>query len=148
MLVITACGTSTTDKVNTNEDPVMDTTASMPADDSNVEEMVVADDTDMIADDTEETNDGPLIIEVEAYQFDYYPNPITIPAGQKVTIMLSSRDSGHSLSIPELGINIEAYPDQPGEQTFTVDEPGTYAFRCMIYCGSGHKGMEGTLIVE
>jgi heme/copper-type cytochrome/quinol oxidase subunit 2 len=38
-----------------------------------------------------------------------------------------------------------------GEQRtteFTANESGTFAFQCSHFCGLGHKGMKGELIVE
>jgi cytochrome c oxidase subunit 2 len=95
-----------------------------------------------------EANDTQ-VIEVEAYQFGWDPNPIRVEAGRPVRLELSSRDVSHGIGIPELGVS-EQIPASGETVTaeFTPEEPGEYNFICNVYCGQGHSAMTGTLIVE
>jgi cytochrome c oxidase subunit II len=163
LLLIASCGSNET-SVDAND--VEADTQEVPADtdgnvlgDSDVDEMVVADDAEMEEEsekeaivEGEDVDDEemlePVTIEVKVYQFDFEPNTIEVMAGQEVTLIVSSQDTGHSLSIAKLGIHIEAQPGSHGEQTFVVDEPGEYQWDCNVYCGSGHGDMHGTLIVK
>jgi cytochrome c oxidase subunit II len=149
MLLLVGCGSNEV-SVDVEEAVV----AEAPAEDiEEVEDtVVVADDSnegdvsDVIVDVERDTPD-PITIELEVYQFGFDPNIIEVQAGQEVTLIVSSQDTGHSLSIGSLRIHIEAQPGSPGEQTFTVDEPGEYEWDCDVYCGSGHGDMHGTLVV-
>jgi cytochrome c oxidase subunit 2 len=38
--------------------------------------------------------------------------------------------------------------DQPVTIEFTASQPGTYDFKCSVFCGMGHGGMRGQIIVE
>ncbi len=89
------------------------------------------------------------VVEVEAYQFGWDPNPIRVEAGRPVRLELSSRDVSHGIGIPELGVS-EQIPASGETVTaeFTPEQPGEYTFICNVYCGQGHSAMTGTLIVE
>ena len=98
---------------------------------------------------SESTNTSTQVIDVEAYEYGWDPNPIRVEAGRPVQLNLRSRDVEHGIGIPELGI-AQTIPAS-GETvttTFTPEEPGEYTFICNVYCGQGHNDMTGTLIVE
>lgn len=39
-------------------------------------------------------------------------------------------------------------PDKVVEVEFVADRKGTFDFRCVVLCGTGHPKMKGKLIVE
>jgi len=49
--------------------------------------------------------------------------------------------------MPEFGIRTDIVPDQETRVTITPTKTGTFVFFCDIFCGDGHEGMSGTLIV-
>ncbi len=92
----------------------------------------------------------PMIKEIAltAKQWSFEPNTITVNKGAKVRLKITSVDVDHGFSIWEYAINKTI----PGGKTviveFDADQAGTFSFVCSIFCGSGHGGMEGTLIVN
>src|SRR3989344_3156911 len=75
-------------------------------------------------------------------RFEYSPNVIRVKQGETVKITLNNIDAGHGIFVPDFNARgIESV-------TFTADKKGTFTFYCPTYCGSGHKEMKGTLIVE
>jgi heme/copper-type cytochrome/quinol oxidase subunit 2 len=36
----------------------------------------------------------------------------------------------------------------PVSVDFVASTPGSYRFKCSEYCGSGHRGMKGRLVVQ
>lgn len=85
---------------------------------------------------------------VEAYQFAYEPSEIRVKKGDTVRIHLHTRDVGHSLNLKDLNVNIMANPGADGVREFVADTAGSFAWRCTLPCGSGHRDMKGMLIVE
>lgn len=91
---------------------------------------------------------GIRVINVNAFQYDFDPNPIIVNNGERVKLVMTSTDVAHGFTIPEFNINT---PLPPGKQItieFTADKQGTFPFFCNLYCGSGHSGMRGNLIVR
>jgi len=83
-------------------------------------------------------------ITIDAKRFEFNPNVIKIKEGEAVRLKINNIDGEHGFSIPELGIEVH---DEKGT-LFIADKKGTFDFYCHHYCGSGHGGMKGVLIVE
>jgi len=87
-------------------------------------------------------SDEARIIEINASKFKYSVDTITVKKGEHVKIVINNVDTKHGMVIPDLGVSgIDSVE-------FTADEAGTYEFNCPTPCGSGHRNMKGTLIVE
>ncbi len=88
-------------------------------------------------------------IEITAERFVFVPNHIEVTQGERVRLVLRSRDVTHGFAIKELGID-EELPHGGDSVTveFVASTPGRYQFACTIYCGLGHNGMTGMLLVR
>lgn len=82
------------------------------------------------------------VFTLSAKHYDYTPSEIRVKAGQPVTIKIDNTDFTHGINIPSLGLRDD------NEVTFTPTEAGTIEFKCANPCGSGHRDMTGTIIVE
>jgi uncharacterized cupredoxin-like copper-binding protein len=82
---------------------------------------------------------------------DFEPTSFTVPAGQEVTVELTS-EAGveHDFVVEDVdGADLDVVHADPGETatgTFTIDDAGSYTFFCSV---PGHReaGMEGSLEV-
>ncbi len=86
---------------------------------------------------------------IEATEFAFTPNTLTVQHGQPVTIQLKNAGTtAHDITSTDL--NFQSAVVQPGDSTtvsFTPQQPGTYTFFCNI---DGHRanGMVGTITVQ
>ncbi len=85
---------------------------------------------------------------VTARQFQYEPSAIEVNKGDKVKLIVTSIDVPHGFSIPEYGVNERLDVGKPVTIEFTADKQGTFTAFCSVFCGSGHSGMKGKLIVK
>ena len=83
-----------------------------------------------------------------AKKFEFSPASITVKVGDKVKLTINSLDVPHGFSIDELGIKQDIEVGKPTTIEFTASKKGNFRFYCSLFCGSGHKEMEGQLIVE
>ncbi len=100
------------------------------------------------------------VIELTAKKYEYSPAEIHVKKGTRVQLKIRALDRTH-------GFKINPYPEgaaengQPGlrftEQQdswqervieFVAERTGTYLFKCSVFCGLGHRGMKGQLVVE
>ncbi len=82
------------------------------------------------------------VITIDASRWRYSPETITVKKGDKVKIVINNKDTKHGIAIPDFGVSgVESVE-------FTADKTGTFGFKCPTFCGEGHIGMKGTLIVE
>ena len=87
------------------------------------------------------------VIHLTAKKFEYSPNQITLKKGQPVVIEIVSLDRKHGFTIPELKVRSDVKPGGQNVVRFTPDKAGTFNFHCDLFCGSGHEGMAGTIVV-
>lgn len=83
-----------------------------------------------------------------ADEFAFAPSTITVNEGDMVRIVITSKEGGHGIVIPDFGVNKVINAGSPAVVEFTANKKGTFAFRCSIFCGGGHGDMKGTLIVK
>ena len=110
-------------------------------------------------------NQNVQVVEITAKKYEYSNSPVHVKSGTKVQLKITAADHDH-------GFKISAVPDgalpngadglifssaqecwqlKKGETTtieFLAQRPGTYTFKCCHFCGFGHKGMKGQIIVE
>lgn len=87
-------------------------------------------------------------INLEAYQYGFSPDPVVVKKGDMVKFDISSRDVTHGVYIKEYGINVVVKKGEHKKAEFLADKEGNFEIVCSVYCGSGHSGMKGRLIVE
>lgn len=87
------------------------------------------------------------VIQIMAKRFEYSPKEITVKKGVPVVLEFTSLDRLHGFVCPGLGIRMDIRPGKVNTIRFTPDKAGTFPFHCDNFCGSGHEGMRGTIIV-
>ncbi|MDG1820629.1 MAG: cytochrome c oxidase subunit II [Methylophilaceae bacterium] len=73
-------------------------------------------------------------------------NPMVVPVGKKIKVLLTAADVIHAFWVPEFGIKQDAIPGFVRETWFRVDKPGTYRGQCAELCGKAHGYMP--IVVE
>ena len=68
-------------------------------------------------------------------------NPVVVPKGAKVRLLLTSNDVIHSWWVPEFAIKKDAIPGIVNETWFRANEVGTYRGQCAELCGKDHGYM-------
>lgn len=105
------------------------------------------------------------VIDMTAKKYKYTPSVIHVKRGMKVQLRIKALDHIH-------GFKINVYPDgadakgapgleftdpedcyrlPKGEVTtieFVAHTAGNYSFKCCVFCGLGHMGMKGELVVD
>ena len=73
-------------------------------------------------------------------------NPMVVPTGKKVRVVLTANDVIHAWWVPEFGVKQDAIPGFIKEVWFKVDKEGTYRGQCAELCGKAHGFMP--IVVE
>lgn len=87
--------------------------------------------------------------QVENYLLDV-DNPLVIPSGVKVRLLLTGNDVIHAWWVPQLGMKRDAIPGFVNEMWIQVDEgkEGTYRGQCVELCGRDHGFMPIVVVVK
>ncbi len=78
----------------------------------------------------------------------FSPEPLHVPAGKQVRILITSADVLHSFWLPKFRLKLDAIPGLVQTMNFTPTQPGTYDIICAEFCGVNHSVMQGTVVVE
>jgi cytochrome c oxidase subunit II len=110
-------------------------------------------------------NQEVQVIEVTAKKYQYSPTPVHVKQGAKIQLKITAIDHDHGFKIAALpdgaapggapGLVFASAQDcwelKKGETTtieFLAQTQGTYTFRCCHFCGFGHRGMKGQIVVD
>lgn len=111
------------------------------------------------------TEESVQVVEMTAKKYAYSPDEIRVKMGTRVQLKIRATDRTHGFKIrlypegaPEKGEpglrmadnknNFKLEENQERTIEFVAERPGVYIFRCSVFCGMGHRGMSGKIIVE
>ncbi|MEZ0330919.1 MAG: cytochrome c oxidase subunit II [Methylophilaceae bacterium] len=75
-------------------------------------------------------------------------NPLVLPTGKKVRVLLTSTDVIHNWWVPAFGAARDAVPGFLRETWLEIDEPGTFRGQCKELCGKGHGFMPAVVVAK
>ncbi len=75
-------------------------------------------------------------------------NPLVVPQGKKVRVLITANDVIHSWWVPDFGMKRDAIPGFINEMWFRADEPGVYRGQCAELCGRDHGFMPVVVVVK
>jgi cytochrome c oxidase subunit 2 len=73
-------------------------------------------------------------------------NPLVVPVGKKVDVLITANDVIHSWWVPAFGVKQDGIPGFVRDAWFKVETPGTYRGQCAELCGKDHGFMP--IVVE
>ena len=75
-------------------------------------------------------------------------NPMVIPVGKKVRLLITSNDVIHGWYVPTLGVNQYAIPGFIKDAWIKIDKAGKYRGQCSQICGKLHGYMPITVVAK
>lgn len=81
-------------------------------------------------------------------QWSFNPSVIKVKKDDLVTLKLRSIDVTHGLALSDFNISVNVKAGETKTVEFKADKTGAFDFVCGVYCGVGHTGMTGKLVVE
>jgi cytochrome c oxidase subunit II len=95
------------------------------------------------------TSGNTVEVNLEAFEFAFNPATIRAKQGDTVIVHIKSTEGNHGFGVQ--GYNVDSGEIEEGQTKtvqFVADKTGTFRFFCNVPCGSGHRSMNGQLIVE
>ncbi len=91
---------------------------------------------------------GVRVIDYDAFQYGFAPDPLVVRAGERVRLNVTSLDLAHGVMIPEVDFATDMPTGRRKPAEFVAPtEPGEYPVFCSVFCGPGHGDMTGRLVV-
>lgn len=90
---------------------------------------------------------GAREIAIEGSSFKFDPKAVQLSAGEPVSIVLTSSDIEHDVTVEKSGHVVHVKAGKTASGGLQLDQPGTYKFWCSV---PGHRsaGMTGTITVS
>lgn len=82
-----------------------------------------------------------------AKNYQYFPKTIVLRKGVPTRLYFTSVDRAHDIKIEGMRIRENVVPGKIAIVDFTPQEARTFEYVCDVYCGPGHRGMKGMIIV-
>lgn len=96
----------------------------------------------------QEASPGTVEIKVTAKRYEFDPSQIRVKKGDHVKLSITALDHDHGFKLDAFQINQKVKKGETAAVEFTADKAGNFPFACSKFCGMGHKGMKGELVVE
>ena len=74
--------------------------------------------------------------------------PMVVPVGKKVRLLITSNDVIHGWYVPQLGVNQYGIPGFIKDAWFTIEKAGTYRGQCSQICGKEHGYMPIVVVAK
>jgi cytochrome c oxidase subunit 2 len=87
------------------------------------------------------------VISVVARKFVFLPSEIVLRRGEPVVLELTALEVVMGFFAPDLNLRAVIVPGQGARVRFVPDRVGRFDFLCDIFCGDGHEGMSGRIVV-
>jgi cytochrome c oxidase subunit II len=68
-------------------------------------------------------------------------NPVVLPVGVPIRILMTADDVIHAWAVPAFGIKTDTVPGRTNESWVQINEPGVYYGQCSELCGVNHGFM-------
>ena len=88
------------------------------------------------------------VVEMQAKRYEFVPEVVTVKTGTLVTLRITALDGVHGFALGAFGIDERIEEGETKTIEFYASKAGEYSFHCSHFCGLGHLGMKGTLIVR
>ena len=75
-------------------------------------------------------------------------NPMVVPVGKKVRLLITAADVNHAWWIPAFGVKQDAIPGFTKEAWIKVEKPGVYRGQCAELCGQAHGYMPIVVVAK
>jgi cytochrome c oxidase subunit II len=87
-------------------------------------------------------------LQITSRKYEFGPSSLRVKKGDHLRLVIVALDHDHGFRLDEFHINKKIERGKTVTVEFTADKAGTFPFRCSNFCGLGHGGMKGTLVVE
>jgi len=91
--------------------------------------------------------DGSVTVRAIGQQYSFTPQCILVPTETQITVRATSADAVHGFLIDGTNVNAMLVPGYVSTITMRFDSPGEHHMPCHEYCGVGHEGMWGKIMV-
>ena len=88
------------------------------------------------------------VINITAQKYEITPETISVNLGDKVVLEVTATDTEHGFGLDAFDIGQNLPKGKTVTIEFVADKQGEFTIKCTSFCGWGHFGMNGKLVVS
>jgi plastocyanin len=88
-------------------------------------------------------------VQMTAKKYDFSPSTVEVSAGTTIIFKITAEDREHGFEIAGSKTGcVKIKQGQTATVEYLAEKPGTIEFKCCVFCGMGHGGMKGKIVVR
>lgn len=94
-------------------------------------------------------SDNTKEVQITAKKYEFSPNTVEVAAGTKIIFKITALDREHGFEIGNVKDScVKIKKGETATVEYLAEKPGTVEFKCCVFCGFGHHGMKGKIVVN
>jgi heme/copper-type cytochrome/quinol oxidase subunit 2 len=88
-------------------------------------------------------------VQIAAKKYSFSPSTVEVNAGTRIVFKITAVDREHGFEIANVKDScVKIKKGATATVEYTAEKPGTVEFRCCVFCGLGHGGMKGKIVIR
>ena len=88
-------------------------------------------------------------VQITAKKYEFTPNTVEVSAGTRIIFKITALDREHGFEIANVKNScVKIKKGETATVEYVAQNPGTVEFKCCVYCGIGHGGMKGRIVIR
>ena len=88
-------------------------------------------------------------VQITAKKYEFSPETVEVKSGTRIIFKITALDREHGFEIAKVKNScVKIKKGETATVEYVAEKPGTVEFRCCVFCGLGHRGMKGKIVVQ
>ena len=88
-------------------------------------------------------------VKITAKKYEFSPDTVEVNVGTRIIFKITALDREHGFEIASVKNScVKIKKGETATVEFMADKAGTVEFKCCVFCGMGHHGMKGKIVVH
>jgi cytochrome c oxidase subunit II len=88
-------------------------------------------------------------VAITAKKYEFSPNTVEVNAGARIIFKTTAMDREHGFEIAKVKDScVKIKKGETATVEYLAEKAGTVEFRCCVFCGVGHHGMKGKIVIH
>lgn len=95
------------------------------------------------------TSRESIEVQMTAKKYSFSPSIVEVTAGTRIVFKITALDREHGFEIADVKDScVKIKEGTTVTVEYAAEKPGTVEFRCCVFCGLGHRGMKGKIVIR
>jgi cytochrome c oxidase subunit 2 len=88
-------------------------------------------------------------VKITAKKYEFSPNTVEVNAGTRIIFKITALDREHGFEIANVKDScVKIKKGETATVEYMAEKAGTVEFKCCVFCGVGHHGMKGKIVIR